>query len=323
MNPSRRTQNPDSMETLLNNWQIGAVEKVEPIESYWGKTRLITAGDGTNYILKEKGDIHKGEREFLLLTQLSQMGAPVPMPLLTRDSTWFARQGDRIFCLYPRLPGEVFTDHYRANALARALSLGRALGDLHTYLLKVNPLVPFRELHLVDHIGNWALPRIFEGIDPAERSVIEDTWSAIEDEIGPLYDQLPKHIIHRDPNPANFLFQDGRLTGILDFEMAVRGPRIFDPCYCGTSILVSGYPDAIKMQRWPDLFRELIKGYQETHPLTPDEKSSLFSILVMIELQFAAFSLEIGAIEAAQCNLNLVTWLGKNRNQLNKKFPRN
>jgi Ser/Thr protein kinase RdoA (MazF antagonist) len=98
--------------------------------------------------------------------------------------------------------------------------------------------------------------------------------------------------------------------------MAVRGPRIFDPCYCGTSILVSGYPDAIKMQRWPDLFRELIKGYQETHPLTPAEKSSLYSILVMIELQFAAFSLEIGAQKAAQCNLSLVRFLAENRHKL-------
>jgi len=316
MNPSRRTQIPDPMDILLNNWEIGTVEKVEPIASYWGKTRLFTASDGTNYILKEKGDIPNAEREYHLLTRLSQMGAPVPVPLLTRDSTWFARQDDSVFCLYLRLPGEVYNDHYRGNALVRALYLGRALGDLHTYLRKVDPLVPFRELHLVDQIETWALPRILEGTDPAEFSVIEDTWRTVEDEIGPLYDLLPKHLIHRDPNPANFLFQNGHLTGILDFEMVVRGPRIFDLCYCGTSILVSAYPDSDKMQRWPGLFREMIKGYQETHPLTPAERSALFGTLVMIELQFAAFSMETGADGAARCNLSLVRWLGQKRQQI-------
>ena len=93
--------------------------------------------------------------------------------------------------------------------------------------------------------------------------------------------------------------------------MVVRGPRIFDPCYCGTSLLVSAYPDTAKMQRWPGLFRELIKGYQETNPLIPAEKSSLFNILVMIERLFAAFSLETSVDQAARCNLSLVTWMGR------------
>ena len=35
--------------------------------------------------------------------------------------------------------------------------------------------------------------------------------------------------------------------------------------------------------------------------------------LVMIELLFAAFSLETGAIETLRCNLNLVTWLVENQ----------
>ena len=300
-------------QSLLNTWHIGKIEKVEPITSYWGKTSLVTASDGSGYILKEKADFHKAERECHLLVNLSQVGAPVAVPLLTRDSTWFARQDDKLYCLYPRLSGEVFTDHYCGNALARAAGFGRALSSLHTYMLKVDPLVYIPELHLVELINNWAFPCIIEGIDPAESSAIKDAWRIIEDEIEPVYDQLPKQIIHRDPNPANFLFQDGQLTGFLDFDMAVWGPRIFDLCYCGTSILVSSYPDPTKMQQWTGLFQRLIDGYQETHSLTPAEKSSLFAILVMIELQFAAFSLETGADGAARWNLNLVAWLMENR----------
>jgi len=304
------------MKSILNNWHIGKIEKVEPITSYWGKTSLVTVGEGTNYVLKEKGDFQKAEREYHLVVCLSQAGAPVAVPLLTRDSSWFARQNDKLYCLYPCLPGEVFAEHYRGNALARAEGFGRALSNLHTSLLKVDPLVSIPELQLVEQIERWALPRIFEGTDPAESSAIKDAWCIVEDEIEPVYDQLPKQIIHRDPNPANFLFQGGQLTGFLDFDMAVRGPRIFDLCYCGTSILVSGYPDQAKMQQWTELFQRLIDGYQETYPLTSAEKSSLFAVLVMIEFQFAAFSLETGADGAARWNLNLVAWLMENRRHL-------
>lgn len=304
------------MKTLLRSWPIGSVDKVVPLPSYWGKTSLIKTSDGTDYIIKEKSNFQKAVREYHLLADLSQMGAPVAVPILTRDSTWFSRQGDRIFCLYPKLPGEVIIDHYHGNALARAMGFGTALADLHAYLRKHDRLDQFPQLPLIEKIQYDAIPCILAGIDPAAESIIESTWHAIKDEIGSSYDRLTKHLIHRDPNPANFLFQDGQLTGILDFEMVVRGPRIFDLCYCGTSLLVSAYPDTAKMKLWPSLFRELLKGYQETIPLKPIEKSSLFATLVMIEFLFAAFSLETGANEAARCNLSLVKWLEENRQQL-------
>jgi Ser/Thr protein kinase RdoA (MazF antagonist) len=304
------------MNALLRSWSIGPVDKVLLMPSYWGKTSLITASDGTDYIIKEKGNFLNAEREYHLLVHLSQMGAPVSVPLLTRDSNWFASQGDRIFCLYPKLPGEVIDDHYHGNAQVRAKVFGDALADLHGYLRKYDSANQFSRLQLVEHIQKRAIPRIKAGIPSSAASTVEGTWHDVLEEIGPFYDLLPKQLIHRDPNPANFLFQDGQLTGILDFEMVVNGPRIFDLCYCGTSLLVSAYPDNDKMQLWPGLFRGLSKGYQETFPLKPVEKSSLYAILVMIELLFAGFSLETGAYESAQCNLSLIKWLRENRQQL-------
>jgi len=144
-------------------------------------------------------------------------------------------------------------------------------------------------------------------------STIERIWETVGPELSSLYSELPKQLIHRDAHPSNMLFDAGNLTGFIDFEMVVRGPRIFDVCYCGTSILVGGFQDSAKAEEWPGLFRSLVTGYQEAYPLTSPEHHALYGMLAAIELLFVAFSLETQATEAAKCNASLLNWLSANR----------
>ena len=131
--------------------------------------------------------------------------------------------------------------------------------------------------------------------------------------MGSLYSELPKQLIHRDPNPANMLYDKGQLTGFVDFDMVVRGPRIFDVCYCGSSILVSGFQDSAKLEKWLGLFRSLVRGYQEVCPLTSSEYLALYGTLAAIQLLFMAFSLETQAEGAARCNASVLSWLSANK----------
>jgi Ser/Thr protein kinase RdoA (MazF antagonist) len=123
-------------------------------------------------------------------------------------------------------------------------------------------------------------------------------------------------LIHRDLHPANMLFDAGRLTGFIEFEWVCGGPRIFDVCYCATSLLVSAFPDPERMQRWPDLLHSLLKGDQTICPFIPAELSALYGTLAAIELLFIAFSLETHADEAAKRNTSILKWLAANRELL-------
>ncbi len=301
------------MEELLRNWNIGNVSAIEPISSYWGKTSLIKTFDGHCFILKEKSNSSKTEQESNLLSSLSKVGAPVAMPVRTVDAAWCAVKEGKIFCLYPKLPGEIISEHYAGNATSRAEALGKAIGFLHTCFLKCDNLSNYPDMQLMEKIREWAIPCIRKHKTIVNGDSIEKVWRDVEQEMGSLYDELPKQLIHRDSNPANMLFDAGRLTGFVDFEMVVRGPRIFDVCYCGSSLLVSGFPHIEKMQSWPALFRSLVKGYQEVFPLTSSESLALYGTLAAIELLFAAFSLETQAEEAAKCNASVLNWLTENR----------
>ena len=64
-----------------------------------------------------------------------------------------------------------------------------------------------------------------------------------------LYDELPKQIIHRDPNPSNIITNDDK-WGFIDFDLSECSVRIYDPCYAASAILSESFeldnPDKLK-----------------------------------------------------------------------------
>jgi Ser/Thr protein kinase RdoA (MazF antagonist) len=239
---------------VLRNWEIGDVLAIEPIDSYWGKTSLVNTFDSTCYILKEKSDLDKTQREATLLFDLSEVGAPVAAPVRTIDGMWYARIQNKIFCLYPKLAGEVITEHYGGNSLARAEMFGKAIGFLHTCFLQCSPINDYEDIRLLEQVRDWAIPCVCEHTGGSEGNSIRKIWQEFEQEINSIDAELPAQLIHRDLHPANMLFDKGEVSGFLDFEMVMIGPRIFDLCYCGTSLLVSAFPETEKMRLWPALF---------------------------------------------------------------------
>jgi Ser/Thr protein kinase RdoA (MazF antagonist) len=190
---------------------------------------------------------------------------------------------------------------------------GKAIGFLHTCFLRVQPSDVYEDIRLLEQISHWAIPCIQEHTIRSEGNTIKKIWQETGPEITSIYAELPVQLIHRDLHPANMLFDMDKVTGFLDFEMVLRGPRIFDLCYCGTSLLVSAFPNSEKMQIWPSLFLSLVNGYQEMHRLNRSEIRALPGILATIELIFAAFSFETHAESAAECNLSVLKWISSSK----------
>lgn len=300
------------VEELLGSWNIGNVRAIEPIPSYSGKTLLVSV-DKHCFILKEKSDLSQTEQEFQLLSCLSKVGTPVAVPIRTADGAGYTSSQGKIFCLYPKLPGKPVVEHYAGNARERARVFGQAIGFLHTCFLKCDSLSGFREMKLIEQIEEWAIPCIRKHRTIIDGDAVERIWAEVSQELEALNCDLPQQLIHRDANPANILFEQGALTGFVDFDMVVRGPRIFDICYCGSSILVSGFEDAARVEKWPGLFHSLLEGYQAVCPLTSPEYLALYGTLAAIQMLFAAFSLETQAKGAAKFNVKVLNWLSANR----------
>jgi len=303
------------MRELLQAWGIGHVESISPTPSGGGKTWFVRTA-AAEYVLKER-DPDGAEMERRVLQALSRTPVPVAAPLTTVSGDLGAKgRDDAYYCLYPRLEGEIVTEHYAGDAEARAERFGRAVGLLHACFRECSdvPVPPRSEL--MERIVEGIIPRIREGAPSAEADVIERLWWDAEAELGPLYDALPQQIIHRDAHTANMLFVGERLTGWLDFEMVRRGLRVFDICYCAGSMLVEGLGHPDRERAWPGLFCALVRGYDAFCPLTAAERRATYGVFVAIELLFVAFFMDLGNADAARGGVRTLRWMAAHHDDL-------
>lgn len=93
--------------------------------------------------------------------------------------------------------------------------------------------------------------------------------------------RVPAGIIHSDLFVDNAFFSRGRLSGVLDFEMACNGPFIYD---LAVALLDWCFEhDRLKRPR----ARALLAGYQTLRPLTVPERAGLFAMCRFIATRYA------------------------------------
>ena len=273
------------------------------------------------YILKQKVSQERLERECGLLVELSRQRVPVAIPLIASDGRRYVRQDGRFYCLYPRLRGKVYRHHYARGSVARARVFGVAIAQLHRGLAVCSIPPGIGTMDLTGEVTGWAWEAISKRPEQCNIKAISRVVDGFRRCYGPLQSSIPAQLIHRDAHPANMVFHQGRVSGFLDLEIAVLGPRVFDVCYCATSILISGFGSPTKRHRWLRLFRELVRGYHGQNRLSRVEVRSMVRVLEAIQIIFQAFSLNTGNLAAAKCNEAALLWLDEHREAIERSLP--
>jgi Ser/Thr protein kinase RdoA (MazF antagonist) len=187
--------------------------------------------------------------ELRLLERIAAMGWPVASAVaepIEHDGAWWS--------LAPLLTGEPLE---RSGGEQRAR--GRLLAAFHADLAR---------LHEIGQRGAWRRcerilddPTLDELLADHERQKPEEArilrWHlerARERIAGLAPHTRPDTIIHGDFATWNLLYQDGRLSAILDFELAHRDHRIAEFALA-----------------WRGKYDAVIHGYHEVAPLEPEE----------------------------------------------------
>jgi Ser/Thr protein kinase RdoA (MazF antagonist) len=298
---------------LLANWDLDPIVSTELFATadYRHSDRVVfIQTESRRYVLKRTRVLPA--YQFSLLSTLASHGVPVAVPLLARDGVFFVRQAELFYCLSPYLAGEVITDPYAAGAEGRIRSLGAAIAGLHTGLKACEKLVPATAMDLPRDVaaGSQVL---------RERYILaslDEILAAVNAHLAEIGGELPVQLIHRDAHAHNVLFLNDRVSGWLDFELLTRGPRLFDLGYCSTSLLMAGWEDPAKQLLWFDLLRELVQGYSSVNPLTPAERAAFGTVLLSIEVIFAAYFIKEHDEKGVEQNLSALGWIYQNRNQV-------
>jgi len=146
----------------------------------------------------------------------------------------------------------------------------------------------------------------------------DDACSAYLAAFGELYDTLPRQIIHRDPNPGNIICADDK-WGFIDFELSERNVRIYDPCYAATALLSETFAggDPSTLEKWPEIYRNIIRGYDCVVNLTAEERKALPYMILANQLVCVAwFAEQAKYSDLFETNKRMTVWLEDNFHNL-------
>ena len=286
-----------ALENVLAAFGIEPTAVVTPIyKSAWDVGQAL--------VLKKSGNPAEFDRSIALSAQLLSKGLPVTQYRKTVDGRAYVVDDDACFCLMKRIAGQ-HMDPFSGDGRQNGILLGEAVAKLHRALSDV-AMDELYEAEFSQELDGWMMPALEENrlIEAFDDGVLATCRQAAE-----ACRALPRQIIHRDMHPGNLLFEDGRFSGYLDFDISQRNVRVFDVCYLGCSLLVGNYQDDARLGQWRAIFSGILNGYEAVQALSQDERDALPGLFVLDELLFTAFFARQGQAELAQSCVHMTNWL--------------
>lgn len=291
---------------ILKHWNL---EK-EPISDIYyegsGQKSDNAFYAGEAYILKFTVNREKIKNEIALSRAMESAGLMASTPVITANGREYVQDGELYFYVTRRVSGTPMVSHnfYEGDYAAKARFVGEIIGQLHLILSRAEILV--NDVDLYEDVKNWALPKAKEILSIPESFC----WEYLE-KFRELYSNLPKQIIHRNPNPATIIVSQDK-WGFIDFELSERNLRIYDPCYAATAVLCETYDekDQEKLRRWVDIYRNIIWGYDSVVKLTDEEKRATpYVVMANQAVCVAWFSEQEKYADVFEANKSVTRWL--------------
>ena len=249
------------------------------------------------YILKKGTDTAILEKSMRLGCLLAAKGIPVPEYIGQP-----AQKDGAYYVLMRKLPGR-HPDPYKGAPYENGVTMGRAVAELHAALREIPDDFDCSDADCMQELDEYILPEI-----QVPGRVLNYARA-----FGPLYKALPRQIIHRDAHTANMLFEDRSFTGWLDFDNSQRNVRMLDLCYLGATLLVGNYRKHRRLETWREIFRGVLRGYDQISRLSEEEFAAVPYLFVHIELLFAAFFSKNGQGRTSKKCLAMAKWLYRHR----------
>ena len=269
---------------------------------------------GNDKVIKYTANLGSAKKAAEISRALNNVGLTAPAVIPTIDGREFVTVGELYFTLTQKVEGDrimasgLYLDDYKE----KARFIGEIIGQLDLALSKIDAIVD--EADLGKTLNEWAIPALKDKID-MDPDVMENYAAEFND----LYKELPRQIIHRDPNPSNIILAKDK-WGFIDFELSEENARIFDPCYAAAAILSETFEEGNeeKLLAWVEVMKEIMYGYDSVVKLTDAEKKAIpYMILANQFVSMAFFAGKDKFKELYGINKKMTEWLTVNLDKMN------
>ena len=283
---------------ILKNWLLTDQTITDIYYEGTGNKNESAVYVGEEFVLKHTANLGKLKKHIEVSKALEGVGLLAAVPVLTTSGEEYIQDGELYFCLTRRLTGKQMVS--RQIGVGDGRFIGEILGQLHAALVKLDDLV--NEADLLATIRDWALPK-----SSAVLNLSDQFCKDFLDSFSALYPTLPRQIIHRDPNPGNIICSRDQ-WGFIDFELAERNARIYDPCYAATAVLSETFDHG--SDQWLGIYRDIICGYDSVAHLTDEERKAIpYVILANQFVCVAWFAEQEKYKEILETNKRMTAWL--------------
>jgi homoserine kinase type II len=257
------TLNKSDLTEFLNAFDVGSVHELRGISDGIENTNyfLTTAhnNDKHNFVLTIFESLEYRELPFFLnlMAFLAERQVPCAHPVADRDGQYLQHLKSKPAALVQRLPGRSIT----GASLDHCRQVGAALARLHLAgadfpQTRRNP----RNYTWFEQTAVLLKPRL----ESEDREVLRDELSLLRYAVT---EPLPGGIIHADLFRDNILFEQDRLTGIIDFYYACTGAWLYD-----LAITVNDWCSDIDGNLKAECAKALLQSYHAERALTVQER---------------------------------------------------
>lgn len=287
---------------------------VSQIKELSNRVTLITDKSGKNFVLKKKGNLEEIKNEMELLGYLHANQVKVHLPLMSNNGEYTITCNSENYCIYNYLEGETFNAKDAVQKQSVPQLFGEAIASLHKIMLGADATTKFTNSDLYIQVYGWAVKEVLK-ID--NDKTLQEIYRSLETDLEEIIGCLPRQLIHRDAHISNMVFNNGHLSGIIDFEIAEINVKIFDICYCSTSVLSEIFSDEPLRGCWFDFVGELLKKYTEVNSLNELEIHSIWHVMLSIQTIFMAYFTTYPTL--FEVNKAMFLWLYKNKTMIENK----
>jgi homoserine kinase type II len=260
----------------LTTYSVGAPLALEPIAAGIENTNYFVTTRQGRYVLTLFERLPARQLPFYLglMAHLARHGIPCPAPIADLSDRYLSELNGKPAALVTRLPGA----SVERSEVASCAALGALLGRMH-----------LAGRSYAGYLENPRGLRWWRSAASEVRPLLEPAGQALLDEELRFqslhrFPDLPRGPVHADLFRDNVLFEEGRLSGVIDFYFAGVDCLLYDVAVCANDWCLADPERDPRLE--PERTTALLDAYEALRPLSAPERDAWPVLLRAAALRF-------------------------------------
>ena len=288
---------------ILAEYDLGEYQGFKTFANGAGQTTLLLETSTGKFVLRyyENRPLKHVLFEVQLFRYLLDKNFPVPTVIKNRLGEFFSVYKEKPYIFIEFIEGEHGKNPNDFFNLAEAAEVIKSVAQMHNLTMNYYPEY-FKDREPFDVAYCW---REFEKKHPHLVATEKEKWFKAELDKLEFPATLPKGLCHADLNYGNFLFRNGKIVAVLDFDMSFYTYLIYD---IASLIYWWAWPPETKLKE--KQATQIVSEYSKSRELSEEERMHIYDALKLIILLGISWS-EEGDFENEKKKIKFLNSIGR------------